>query len=275
MSQLQGEVISPGVPSSNMGSYEEAYKNFQWEDVEKQFSWYVTGKVNMAYEAIDRHVDAGKGERVALRFSDPAREESYTYEDMQGLTNRFANVLRKYGITKGDRVFVFMPRTPELYVSVLGTLKVGAVVGPLFEAFMETAVKDRLEDSGAVALVTTPALLPRVKREELPTLRTIIVVGDEVAAGDGIVDFKAEMEAASPEAEIEWVNREDGLILHYTSGSTGKPKGVYHVHNAMIQHYHTGNVVLDLKEGDVYWCTADPGWVTGTSYGILPRGCTA
>lgn len=269
MSQLQGEVISPGVPSSNMGSYEEAYKNFQWEDVEKQFSWYVTGKVNMAYEAIDRHVDAGKGARVALQFSDPSREESYTYEDMQGLTNRFANVLRKYGITKGDRVFVFMPRTPELYVSVLGTLKVGAVVGPLFEAFMETAVKDRLEDSGAVALVTTPALLPRVKREELPTLRTIIVVGDEVAVGDGIVDYKAEMEAASSETEIEWVNREDGLILHYTSGSTGKPKGVYHVHNAMIQHYHTGNVVLDLKEGDVYWCTADPGWVTGTSYGIF------
>lgn len=269
MSQLQGEVISSGVPSSNMGNYEEAYKNFKWEDVEKKFSWYVTGKVNMAYEAIDRHVDAGKGSRVALLFSDPTREESYTYEDIQGLTNRFANVLRKYGITKGDRVFVFMPRTPELYVSVLGTLKVGAVVGPLFEAFMETAVKDRLEDSGAVVLVTTSALLPRVKREELPTLRTIIVVGDDVKAGDGIVDYKAEMEAASPEAEIEWVNREDGLILHYTSGSTGKPKGVYHVHNAMIQHYHTGNVVLDLREDDIYWCTADPGWVTGTSYGIF------
>ena len=269
MSQLQGEIISVDVPSANMNSYDEACADFDWNEVEQQFSWYTTGKVNMAYEAIDRHVDAGKGQQVALKFSDPEREETYTYEEMRQWTNRFANVLRNYGIGKGDRVFVFMPRTPELYISILGIIKVGAVVGPLFEAFMETAVKDRLEDSGAVALVTTPALLARVKREELPTLRTIFLVGDEVTASEGVADFQAEILAASPETEITWVNREDGLILHYTSGSTGKPKGVYHVHNAMLQHYHTGKVVLDLKKGDIYWCTADPGWVTGTSYGIF------
>ena len=269
MSQLQGEIISVDVPSANMNSYDEACADFDWNEVEQQFSWYTTGKVNMAYEAIDRHVDAGKGQQVALKFSDPEREETYTYEEMRQWTNRFANVLRNYGIGKGDRVFVFMPRTPELYISILGIIKVGAVVGPLFEAFMETAVKDRLEDSGAVALVTTPALLVRVKREELPTLRTIFLVGDEVTASEGVADFQAEILAASPETEITWVNREDGLILHYTSGSTGKPKGVYHVHNAMLQHYHTGKVVLDLKKGDIYWCTADPGWVTGTSYGIF------
>lgn len=269
MDQVQGEIIEAEVNSANLGDYEQAYGNFKWEDVEKQFSWSVTGKVNLAYEAIDRHVDAGKGERIALLFSDPQRSESYTFEQMQEKSNRFANVLRKYGISKGDRVFVFMPRSPELYFSVLGTIKVGAVVGPLFEAFMETAVKDRLEDSGAVALVTTPSLLSRVKREELPLLKTIFLVGEDIAEEEGIVDFHAEMEQASAETEMEWVNREDGLILHYTSGSTGKPKGVYHVHNAMIQHYHTGKVVLDLKEGDIYWCTADPGWVTGTSYGIF------
>lgn len=269
MSHLQGEIISVDVPSANMNSYDEACADFDWNDVEQQFSWYTTGNVNMAYEAIDRHVDAGKGERVALKFSDPEREETYTYAEMRQATNRFANVLRNYGIGKGDRVFVFMPRTPELYISILGIIKVGAVVGPLFEAFMETAVKDRLEDSGAVALVTTPALLARVNREELPTLRTVFLVGDKVTASEGVADFTAELQAASPEAEVTWVNREDGLILHYTSGSTGKPKGVYHVHNAMLQHYHTGKVVLDLKEGDIYWCTADPGWVTGTSYGIF------
>ncbi|WP_334071799.1 MULTISPECIES: acetate--CoA ligase [Paenibacillus] len=269
MSQLQGEIISTDAPSSNLGNYEAAYANFNWEDVEKQFSWYVTGKVNLAYEAIDRHVDAGQGDRPALLFSDSTRNESYTFADLQRKSNQFANVLRGQGISKGDRVFVFMPRSPELYVSILGIIKIGAVVGPLFEAFMETAVKDRLEDSGAAALVTTPALLPRVKRDELPLLKTIFLVGDDVAPQEGIVDYHLAMEAASEETEIEWVNREDGLILHYTSGSTGKPKGVYHVHNAMLQHYHTGRVVLDLRQDDVYWCTADPGWVTGTSYGIF------
>lgn len=269
MSQLQGEIITADAPSSNLGNYEEAYANFHWEDVEKQFSWYVTGKVNLAYEAIDRHVDAGKGDRPALLFSDSARNETYTFADLQRKSNQFANVLRGQGISKGDRVFVFMPRSPELYVSILGIIKIGAVVGPLFEAFMETAVKDRLEDSGAVALVTTPGLLPRVKRDELPLLKTIFLVGEDIETQEGIVDYNTAMEAASEETEIEWVNREDGLILHYTSGSTGKPKGVYHVHNAMLQHYHTGSVVLDLRENDVYWCTADPGWVTGTSYGIF------
>lgn len=269
MSQLQGEIIAVGAPSSNLGNYEEAYGQFNWEDVEKQFSWYVTGKVNMAYEAIDRHVDAGRGDHIALKYQDGDRNESYTFEELQARSNQFANVLRSRGISKGNRVFVFMPRSPELYISMLGIIKVGAIAGPLFEAFMETAVKDRLEDSGAVALVTTPALLSRVKREELPLLKYVIIVGDEVQAEEGILDYHSEMKQASTDAEIEWVNREDGLILHYTSGSTGKPKGIYHVHNAMLQHYYTGQVVLDLKPEDVYWCTADPGWVTGTSYGIF------
>lgn len=269
MSQLQGEIISAGAPSSNMGSYEAAYANFNWEDVKQRFSWYATGKVNMAYEAIDRHVDEGKGDRVALRFYDSNRDDAYTFEDLQIKSNQFANVLRSKGISKGDRVFVFMPRCPELYVSILGIIKIGAVVGPLFEAFMETAVKDRLEDSGAVALVTTTALLPRVKRDELPLLKHVFVVGEHIAPEEGLIDYCKEMDNAPEETEIEWVNLEDGLILHYTSGSTGKPKGVYHVHNAMLQHYHTGKVVLDLREDDVYWCTADPGWVTGTSYGIF------
>lgn len=269
MSQLQGDILSVRASVSNLGNYDEAYGNFKWEDVEKNFSWYETGLINMAHEAIDRHVEQGKGAKIALRYSDAAREETYTFQQMRDQSNRFANVLRSHGISKGDRVFVFMPRSPELYISVFGTIKVGAVVGPLFEAFMETAVKDRLEDSGAVAIVTTPALLGRVKVEELPLLKKIFLVGDAVNTDEGLIDYHAEMELSSPNAEIEWVNREDGLILHYTSGSTGKPKGVYHVHNAMIQHYYTGKMVLDLQEDDVYWCTADPGWVTGTSYGIF------
>jgi len=253
----------------NLENYEEAYANFDWADVEKQFSWHETGKVNMAYEAIDRHLNLGRAEKIALHYSDQTRKESYTYAQLSRLSNQFGNVLKKLGIRKGDRVFVFMPRTPELYVSVLGTLKVGAIVGPLFEAFMEAAVRDRLEDSEAVAIVTTPALLPRIPIQDLPALKHVIVVGSKDALAEGQISYEAAMEEASPELDIEWVDREDGMILHYTSGSTGKPKGVLHVHNAMIQHYQTGKWVLDLQEDDIYWCTADPGWVTGTSYGIF------
>ncbi|WP_308634520.1 acetate--CoA ligase [Paenibacillus silvisoli] len=269
MTNMHQERIPVTASGSNMTSYDETYANFSFEQLEQQFSWSETGKVNMAYEAIDRHVAAGRGDKIALYYSDNSRDESYTYAEMSKQSNRFANVLRGLGIGKGERVFIFMPRTPELYFSLLGSLKVGAVVGPLFEAFMETAVRDRLQDSGAVAIVTTPALLSRIPRGELPELKHVIVYGDDVEAGGGIVDFKSEMANASDEAEIEWLGREDGLILHYTSGSTGKPKGIFHVQNAMIQHYFTGKIVLDLKEDDIYWCTADPGWVTGTSYGIF------
>lgn len=269
MSQAHGEMLQTVVSESNLGDYTEARSRFDWESVERHFTWHASGKVNMAHEAIDRHVLEGRGGKTALLYSDASREESYTFADLSEQSSRFGNVLRKYGIAKGERVFIFMPRSPELYFSLLGILKAGAIAGPLFEAFMETAVKDRLEDSGAVALVTTPELLKRIKRSELPELKHIFIVGGGVQTEEGLIDFDAEMSAASDEMEVEWLNREDGLLIHYTSGSTGKPKGVYHVQNAMIQHYYTGKVVLDLREDDVYWCTADPGWVTGTSYGIF------
>lgn len=265
----QDERLAVTATKSNMESYDEAVKAFNWADIEKEFSWAATGKMNMAYEAIDRHVVNGLGDKIALHYSDTLREESYTFSEMSTQSNRFANVLRDAGINKGDRVFIFMPRTPELYFSLFGALKVGAVVGPLFEAFMETAVRDRLQDSGAVAIVTTPALLSRIPRADLPELKHVIVLGDSVDESLGVIDYRAAMASASEEANITFLDREDGLILHYTSGSTGKPKGVYHVQNAMLQHYHTGRVVLDLRDNDVYWCTADPGWVTGTSYGIF------
>lgn len=269
MIDLHQERIPATVTDGNLQSYENARQQFSWEQIEAQFSWATTGKVNMAYEAIDRHVEQGRGSKTALIYSDQQREERYTFEELSRASNRFANGIRKLGIGKGDRVFIFMPRTPELYISVLGSIKVGAIIGPLFEAFMETAVKDRLQDSGAVAIVTTPALLPRIKRDELPELKHIIVFGDEVESGEGITSYHELMSEQSEQAAIEWMDREDGLILHYTSGSTGKPKGIYHVHNVMVQQLYTGQIVLDLKQDDVYWCTADPGWVTGTAYGIF------
>jgi acetyl-CoA synthetase len=263
------ERIAVQTTGNNLKNYEEAYHSFDWSQVEKEFTWSQTGKVNAAYEAIDRHAEFGKGDKIALMYSDANRDEKYTFQEMKEKSNQFGNVLRKIGVQKGDRVFIFMPRTPELYFSFLGAIKIGAIVGPLFEAFMEAAVKDRLENSEAVALVTTPALLPRVPVKELPHLKHIILVGAEGQLDEGYYSFEEEMKQASTELEIEWVDREDQMLINYTSGSTGKPKGVLHVHNAMIQHYQTGKWVLDLQEDDIYWCTADPGWVTGTSYGIF------
>ncbi|WP_049326510.1 acetate--CoA ligase [Staphylococcus capitis] len=252
----------------NLENYNEAYQNFDWKEIEKSFSWYETGKMNMAYECIDRHVDNGKGEKIALNYKDEKRKESYTYSDLKKLSNQAANVLKdKADVKKGDRVFIFMSRTPELYFAFLGILKIGAIVGPLFEAFMEKAVADRLANSEAKVVITNKALLPRIPKDKLPHLETIIVVDDDV---DGeYIDFNKEMGQASEEFNIEWLAPDDGLILHYTSGSTGQPKGVLHVQQAMLLHYISGKYVLDLKEDDVYWCTADPGWVTGTSYGVF------
>ncbi|MGX4667658.1 acetate--CoA ligase [Cerasibacillus sp. JNUCC 74] len=254
----------------NLQDYEKMKETFSWNQVNEMFSWHETGNVNMAYEAIDRHAEnPDKSDQIALLYSSPDREEKLTFNDLRNGSNKFANVLRKYGINKGDRVFLFMPRSPEFYISFLGILKVGAIAGPLFEAFMEQAVRDRLQDSAAKMLITTPELLYRVPQSDLPDLEKIILVGEFSETEDKYINYRQEMEAASSETEIEWVDLEDGMLLHYTSGSTGKPKGVYHVHHAMIQHYVTGKWVLDLKEDDVYWCTADPGWVTGTSYGIF------
>ncbi|MFC4182539.1 acetate--CoA ligase [Saccharococcus thermophilus] len=267
---MKTEVLPVVQGDYNLKSYEDTYKHFDWEEVEKEFSWFETGRVNMAYEAIDRHAESFRKNKVALYYRDASRNEKYTFKEMKEMSNKVANVLKQVAeIEKGDRVFVFMPRSPELYFAVLGIIKTGAIAGPLFEAFMEGAVRDRLEDSGAKAIVTTPELLPRVPVNDLPELKYVFLVGDNIVEEGPYIDLKKRMNEASKHFDIEWVDRQDGLILHYTSGSTGKPKGVLHVHNAMIQHYQTAKWVLDLKEDDIYWCTADPGWVTGTSYGIF------
>lgn len=255
---------------NNLPNYDEAYANFNWEEVNKNFTWNETGRVNMAYEAIDKHAKSDRKNKVALYYQDGSRKEKYTFKEMKDFSNKAGNVLKNYGdVEKGDRVFIFMPRSPELYFALLGAVKLGAIVGPLFEAFMEGAVRDRLEDSEAKVLITTPELLERVPLNDLPALKTVFLVGDNVEEGGKTVAFNPLFEQASKELHIEWLGREDGLILHYTSGSTGKPKGVLHAQNVMVQHYQTAKWVLDLKEDDVYWCTADPGWVTGTAYGIF------
>lgn len=254
----------------NLVDYDKEKAAFNWEKVNEVFSWSTTGLVNLAYEAIDRHAESEKQNRIALYYEDAHREEAYSFGEMKKLSNRAANVFSNYtDLKKGDRLFIFMPRTPELYIALLGAIKKGVIVGPLFEAFMEVAVYDRLYDSEASVLVTTPELLPRIPVDRLPHLKKIFVVGEEIEETDQILNFNRLMEQASDQFSVEWVTLEDGAVLHYTSGSTGKPKGVLHVHNAMIQQYQSAKWVLDLKDDDIYWCTADPGWVTGTAYGIF------
>ncbi|MCY9091883.1 acetate--CoA ligase [Bacillus mojavensis] len=255
----------------NLKNYEETYRQFDWSEAEKHFSWHKTGKLNAAYETIDRHAESFRKNKVALYYKDAKRDEKYTFKEMKEETNRAGNVLRRYGnVEKGDRVFIFMPRSPELYFIMLGAIKIGAIAGPLFEAFMEGAVKDRLQNSEAKVVVTTPELLERIPVDKLPDLQRIFIVGGQAEkSGTNIIHYDEVAKHESARLDIEWMDKKDGYLLHYTSGSTGTPKGVLHVHEAMVQQYQTGKWVLDLKEEDIYWCTADPGWVTGTVYGIF------
>ena len=214
---MKVEIYKGDKGNFNLQDYTETYRNFDWSEVEKAFTWSETGKVNMAYECIDKHVDQGRGDKVALHYQDEQRTESYTFTEMKDRSNQAANVLKdKANVNKGDRVFIFMPRTPELYFAFMGILKLGAIVGPLFEAFMEKAVTDRLENSEAKVIITTNTLLPRIPVDQLPHLETVVVVDDEV--DDNYVDFNREMKAASTDFDMEWLNLDDGLILHYTSG---------------------------------------------------------
>jgi len=258
----------------NLHDYETQGAAFEWEELAKELDGLPGGGLNIAYEAVDRHLKTARRTRPAILWEGKGGErETYTFEDIARLSNKWANVLRGLGVKKGDRVFVFLERVPELYAAVFGTLKVGAIVGPLFAAFGPDAVRDRLADSGAVVFLTSPDLWRRVQsiRRSLPELRHVIHVqhGRRVAASEGILSWDDLMDAASDEQNIERTGLEDAAIMHYTSGTTGKPKGAVHVHQAVWGHYATGKYVLDLHDDDVYWCTADPGWVTGTSYGMF------
>ena len=259
----------------NIGEYHDSLSGFSWQEFRSNLDGLPGGGLNLAYEAIDRHAASHKRDKVAMYWEGAnGEEEQYTFAQFKELTDKFANVLKKLGVEKGDRVFIFMGRVPELYVAFFGILKVGAIAGPLFSAFGPDPVKDRLEDSGAKALIVTPELRGRVSGiiGDLPDLKHIVVVNkngrssEPLAPGD--ISYEEEMASASPDFRIEPTTEEDYSIMHYTSGTTGKPKGAVHAHMAALQHLATGRWALDLHDEDIYWCTADPGWVTGTSYGM-------
>ncbi len=264
---MSDSILPPRRGSYNIAEEWMEGEPFSWERVHPTFTWYRTGQVNMTYECVDRHVLNGKGEKTALRYFSDTENFSLTYRELQQEVNRWSHVLAASGVKKGDFVFVFLPKHPYCYIAMLAAIKVGAVVGPLFEAFMEEAVRDRINDCEGEFLITDSSFLSRVHREEIPSLKKVFTTDKE--AGEADLSITAEAEKADDEFDTVWVDLDDGLNIHYTSGSTGKPKGIIHAHRNMIQQYQTGRWVLDLKDDDIYWCTAHPGWVTGTVYGVF------
>jgi len=251
----------------NLENYEEKYKTFRWEDANKEIDWLDT-KLNAAFDAVDRHAKTWRKNKVALYWQSENKKEEYTFRELSNFSNKFANVLKKFDVKKGDRVFIFLPRIPPLYISFLGILKTGAIAGTMFSAFGPEGIRDRLQDSEAKFLITDSELKKRVYevRNELPNLRHVIVVGE--AEGDEI-NYEDEMKNASREFEIEKTDPGGYAFMLYSSGTTGKSKGVIHAHYSLVQEHITAKWVLDLHEEDVLWSTADPGWVTGVAYGIL------
>jgi acetyl-CoA synthetase len=259
-------------PLSNLRDYAAARAAFTWETVRAELA--MPGGLNIAYHALDRHIAEGRGDKLALRWLGKKGERrDLTYHELLGLSNRFANLLRDLGVGEGERVFSLLGRVPELYIAALGTLRNSSVFCPLFSAFGPEPVRTRMAIGEAKVLVTTTALYRRKVadwRHELPGLQHVLLIDDGGAPpATDTIDYTAAMARSSAEPRLAATGPEDLALLHFTSGTTGRPKGAMHVHEAVLAHHITGRYALDLHPDDVFWCTADPGWVTGTSYGII------
>ncbi|MDI3490055.1 MAG: acetyl-CoA synthetase [Thauera sp.] len=258
----------------NLADHAATCAAFSWETARQALAGLPGGGLNIAYEAVERHAQGPLHDRTAFRFLGDESVRDVSFGELARLTSRFANVLRALGVQRGERVFVLTGRIPELYVAVLGGLKAGCVVSPLFSAFGPEPIATRLNIGEGVVLVTTDGLYARKVaklRDTLPTLRHVLVVDEEgtTAGLAGTQDLAALMAQAAEVFNTEPTQAEDLALLHFTSGTTGTPKGAMHVHGAVVTHWATGRYALDLHPEDVFWCTADPGWVTGTSYGII------
>jgi acetyl-CoA synthetase len=269
----------------NLRDYARARAAFSWDRARAELDGLPGGAgLNIAHEAVDRHAAGSRRDKVAIRWlGKRGQAEDVTYGRLRDLTSRFANVLEGLGVRRGERVYAMTGRIPELYVTALGTLKHGSVFCPLFSAFGPEPIRARMAIGQARVLVTTETLYRRKVadlRPALPDLEHVILVGEDrgPTAVPGTRDWQSLMAEARDGFAIPPTDPEDMALLHFTSGTTGKPKGAIHVHQAVVAHHATGALALDLHPDDVFWCTADPGWVTGTSYGIvapLTRGVTS
>ncbi len=248
-------------------------EGFGWKEARRLLDGLPGGGLNMAHEAVERHVEAGHGATTAIRWIDKAgARHPLGYAELLRDLRRFAGGLRQLGGGEGVRVFTLLGRVPELYATVLGTLYAGGVAAPLFAAFGPEPVRQRVDIGAGEVLVTTRRLYERrvaPVRDQLPSLRHVLLVDARADLPAGTLSWHELVERAEPLTQPAATGEEDLALLHFTSGTTGTPKGAMHVHGAILQHLVTARTALDLRAGDVFWCTADPGWVTGTSYGIL------
>ena len=260
----------------NLLNYDRTCAEFSWEAARLALDGLPGGGgLNIAHEAVDRHAGGARRDHLALRWIGRHGEiHDFTYADLHKLTNRFANVLKRLGVGRRERVFLLAGRIPELYISALGTFKNGSVFCPLFSAFGPEPIRQRIGLGDGRVLVTTAALYRRKVaglRAALPALTHVLLIGtpEEIRAIPDTHDFHQLMNESDDHFEIPPTDPEDLALLHFTSGTTGKPKGAMHVHQAVVAHHMTGRYALDFHPDDIFWCTADPGWVTGTSYGII------
>lgn len=259
---------------SHIGSYDERIKNFDWKIAEQELDYKPGNTINIGWYCTDRICDQGKADKLALIWEGLGGvEKKYTYNDIRLETNTFAHFLRNLGINAEDRVCLFMDKIPELYLGFLGILKIGAIAQPLFSAFGDESLFIRLDNAQTRAIITQKKHAPKVRKiiDKMPYLEYIIIVDHDPAKplGPREISFNLEKAEKIEKIDIHPTKAESPSVLHYTSGTTGQPKGVKHVHYSLISQYLTAKWVLDLHDNDIYWCTADPGWVTGTSYGII------
>ena len=259
---------------SNIGSYDERIKNFDWSIAEKELDYKPGDIINIGWYCSDRICEKGHGNKPALIWEgSTGNEKRYTYNDLRLNSNAVGQFLRNLGIKPEDRVCLFMDKIPELYIGFLGILKMGGIAQPLFSAFGDESLFVRLDIAQTTVIITQKKHAPKVRKimDKMPYLKHLIIVDADPAKPllDREVTFDMEKAEKPEHFEIHPTYAESPSVLHYTSGTTGQPKGVKHVHYSLISQYLTSKWVLDLLDSDIYWCTADPGWVTGTSYGII------
>jgi len=259
---------------SNIGSFEERVKNFSWSIAEKELDYTPGGVINIGWHCSDRICQQGKGDKIALIWEGfGGKQKTYTYNQVRLRSNVIATFLKDLGIEVGERVCLFMDKVPELYIGLVGILKTGAVAQPLFSAFGDESLLVRLGDAQTTAVFTQRKHAPKVRKiwAQLPHLKYLIIIDHDPSKTLADREIAFSMDDAEPVEEFKAYpsKAETHSLLHYTSGTTGKPKGVKHVHYSIVSQYLTSKWVLDLRDDDIYWCTADPGWVTGTSYGII------